>query len=141
MSTPFFDTVLYDGFSKPNTDGIDFSNTKPTGCLPPKKLVLPRWVAVFEEEAKKPLEVIGLKRDDIKQAARDYRLMQDLYESVSTIRDAAVRLLAEAQGQKADLFDPLNLDTLSSCIDHHAAELFRLRARVQQLEALLEKQE
>jgi len=139
MSTPFFDTVLYDGSSKPNTDGIDFSNTRPTGCLPPNKLVLPRWVAVFEEETKKPLAVIGLKRDDIKQAARDYRLMQDLYESVSTIRDAAVRLLAEAQGQKADLFDPLNLDTLSSCIDHHAAELFRLRDKVQQLEALLEK--
>ena len=140
MSTPFFDTVLYDGSSKPNTDGIDFSNTKPTGCLPPNKSVLPRWVAVFEEEAKKPLAVIGLRRDDIKQAARDYRLMQDLYESVSTIRDAAVRLLAEAQGQKTDLFDPLNLDTLSRCIDHHAAELFRLRAKVQQLEALLEKQ-
>lgn len=24
MSTPFFDTVLYDGFSKPNTDGVAF---------------------------------------------------------------------------------------------------------------------
>lgn len=102
---------------------------------------LPRWVAVFEEEAKKPLAVIGLRRADIKQAARDYRLMQDLYECVANIRDAAVRLLAEAQGQKADMFNPLNLDTLSSCIDHHAAELFRLRAKVQQLEALLEKQE
>lgn len=100
---------------------------------------LPRWVAIFEEEAKKPLEVIGLKRDDIQQAARDYRLMQDLYEGVANIRDAAVRLLAEAQGQKADQFDPLNLGALSSCIDHHASELFRLRAKVQHLESLLEK--
>lgn len=128
MSTPFFDT-----------DGIDFSNTKPTGCLPPNKPVLPRWVVVFEEEAKKPLAVIGLKRDDIKQAAHDYRLMQDLYESVSNIRDVAVRLLAEVQGQNADLFDPLNLDMISSCIDHHAGELFRLRTKVQKLEALLEQ--
>lgn len=48
---------------------------------------------------------------------------------------------AEAQGQKADMFDPLNLDTLSRCIDHHAAELFRLRAKVQQLEALLEQKQ
>lgn len=139
MSTPFFDEVLYTGQNKPNHDGLDFSNTKPTGCLPTEKI--PRWVAVFEEEAKKPLEVIGLKRDDIKQAARDYRLMQDLYESVANIRDAAVRLLAEAQGQKTDMFDPLNLDTLSRCIDHHASELFRLRAKVQHLEALLEKQQ
>lgn len=102
---------------------------------------LPRWVAVFEEEAIKPLAVIGLKRDDIKQAARDYRLMQDLYEGVANIRDAAVRLLAEAQGQKADQFGSLNLDTLSRCIDHHASEIFRLRAKVQHLEALLEKQQ
>ena len=85
------------------------------------------------------MSVIGVKRDDIKQSARDYRLMQDLYEGVANIRDAAVRLLAEAQGQNADLFDPLNLGTISQCIDHHAAELFRLRAKVQQLEALLEK--
>lgn len=126
----------------PNTDGLDFSNTKPTGCLPPQKPVMPRWVAVFEEEAKKPLSVIGLKRDDIKQAARDYKLMQDLYESVSNIRDAAVRILAEAQGQKTGvLFEPLNLQTLSSCIDHHAAELFRLRAKVQNLEKLLEQKQ
>lgn len=131
-----------DGSNKPNTDGLDFSNTKPTGCLPPQKPVMPRWVAVFEEEAKKPLSVIGLKRDDIKQAARDYKLMQDLYESVSNIRDAAVRILAEAQGQKTGvLFEPLNLQTLSSCIDHHAAELFRLRAKVQNLEKLLEQKQ
>ena len=138
MSAPFFDEVLYTGQNKPNHEGLDFSNTKPTGCLSAERM--PRWVAVFEEEAKKPLAVIGIRRDDIKQAARDYRLMQDLYEGVANIRDAAVRLLAEAQGQKADLFDPLNLETLSNCIDHHAAELFRLRAKVQQLEALLEKQ-
>lgn len=140
MTTPFFDEVLYTGQGKLSHEGLDFSNTKPTGCLPPNKLTLPRWVAVFEEEAKKPLAVIGLKRDDIKQAANDYKLMQDLYEAVSNIRNAAVRFLAEAQGQKtSELFDPLNLETLSRCIDHHAAELFRLRAKVQQLEALLEK--
>lgn len=139
MSTPFFDTVLYNGSNKPNTEGLDFSSTQPTTYLTPH--VLPRWVAVFEEEAKKPLAVIGLKRNDIKQAARDYRLMQDLYEGVANIRDAAVRLLAEAQGQKTEQFDPLNLDTLSRCIDHHASELFRLRAKVQHLEALLEKQQ
>ena len=140
MSAPFFDEVLYTGQNKPNHEGLDFSNTKPMGCLPSNKAVLPRWVAVFEEEANKPLAVIGLKRDDIKQAARDYKLMQYLYEGVSTIRDAAVRILAEAQGQKtSELFDPLNLDTLSRCIDHHAAELFRLRAKVQQLEALLKE--
>ena len=101
---------------------------------------LPRWVVVFEEEAKKPLSVIGLKRDDIKQAVRDYKMMQDLYESVANIRDAAVRLLAEAQGQKtSETFNTLNLDMVSRCIDHHAEEVFRLRAKVQQLEVLLEQ--
>lgn len=53
---------------------------------------LPRWVAVFEEEAKKPLAVIGLKRDDIKQAVHDYRLLQG-HEALASeandhIRDA-----------------------------------------------------
>lgn len=124
---PFIDIVLYDGSNK--------SNTKSTS-----KLEIPRWVAVFEEEAKKPLAVIGIKRDDIKQAARDYKLMQDLYEGVSTIRDAAVRFLLEAQGKKPDpIFDPLNLDTINRCIDHHAQELFRLRGKVQHLEKLLEQ--
>lgn len=140
-----FAPILYAGNGNPEINRQN-KNTMtvlpPIGCLTTNKAVLPRWVAVFEEEIKKPLAVIGLKRDDIKQAARDYRLMQDLYEGVSTIRDAAVRFLAEAQGQKSSkLFDPLNLYTLSSCIDHHAAELFRLRAKVQNLEALLEQKQ
>jgi hypothetical protein len=66
--------------------------------------------------------------------------MQDLYEGVSTIRDAAVRFLLEAQGKKPDpIFYPLNLDTINRCIDHHAQELFRLRGKVQHLEKLLEQ--
>ena len=98
---------------------------------------MPQWVAVFEDEGKKSLPVLGIKRADIQQAAKDYRLMHDLYESVANIRDAALRFLAEAQGQTANQFDVLNLDMTSRCIDHHAAELFRLRAKVQHLESLL----
>ena len=137
MSTPFFDEVLYTGQNKLNHDGLDFSNTKPTGCLPTEKM--PRWVAVFEEEAKKPLAVIGIKRDDIKEAAKSYRLLHDLFDGVSNIRDAALRILAEAQGQSTEPFPPLNLDTISKCIDHHAAELWVLRSRVQFLESLLKE--